>query len=151
METDFHSAGMLIGCYAAVGNSEASLRAAQISLARVEKAVSQDQSNGAAMGFGVNALAALGQVERAKEWMARALLIDPGNMNMRFNFACATARDLKETDSALELLGPFLATTGIDFLNHAKADPDLDSLRDDPRFKAMIAAAEARLTGEKGS
>ena len=151
METDFHSAGMLICCYAAVGNSEASLRAAQISLARVEKAVSQDQSNGAAMGFGVNALAALGQVERAKEWMVRALLIDPGNMNMRFNFACATARDLKETDSALELLGPFLATTGIDFLNHAKADPDLDSLRDDPRFKAMIAAAEARLTGEKGS
>ena len=33
----------------------------------------------------------------------------------------------------------------IGLLNHAKADPDLDPLRDDPRFKAMIAAAEARL------
>jgi hypothetical protein len=31
-------------------------------------------------------------------------------------------------------------------MNHAKADPDLDSLRDDPRFVAMVAAAEARLT-----
>jgi hypothetical protein len=30
-------------------------------------------------------------------------------------------------------------------LNHAKADSALDPLRQDPRFKDMIAAAEARL------
>ena len=30
-------------------------------------------------------------------------------------------------------------------LQHVKIDPDLDPLRDDPRFQAMIAAAEARL------
>ena len=33
----------------------------------------------------------------------------------------------------------------IAWLNHAKADPDLGPLRDDPRFKAMVGAAEARL------
>jgi hypothetical protein len=33
-------------------------------------------------------------------------------------------------------------------LNHAEVDPDLDSLRDDPRFQAMIAAAERRLAAE---
>jgi adenylate cyclase len=33
----------------------------------------------------------------------------------------------------------------IGFLNHAKADPDLDPLRGDPRFEAMVAAAETRL------
>ena len=33
-------------------------------------------------------------------------------------------------------------------LNLAKTDPDFDALRDDPRFKAMIAAAEARLAAE---
>jgi hypothetical protein len=34
-------------------------------------------------------------------------------------------------------------------LNHAKVDPDLDSLRDHPRFKAMMDAAEARLAAEE--
>jgi hypothetical protein len=29
----------------------------------------------------------------------------------------------------------------------AKSDPDMDSVRDHPRFKAMMAKAEARLAG----
>jgi hypothetical protein len=34
---------------------------------------------------------------------------------------------------------------GIAVLNWARTDPDLDPIRDQPRFKAMFAAAEARL------
>jgi hypothetical protein len=33
-------------------------------------------------------------------------------------------------------------------LEHAKIDPDLDMLRDHPRYKTMIAAAEMRLAAE---
>ncbi len=93
-EADFGSAGMLITCYAAIGDVEATARAARTSLARVEKALSQDPSNGSAMSFGVSALAALGEAERAREWIDRALLIDPGNMTMRYNLACALATEI---------------------------------------------------------
>jgi hypothetical protein len=35
------------------------------------------------------------------------------------------------------------------FLNLAKVDPDMDSLRGDSRFQAMLALVEARLDAEE--
>jgi len=76
-ETSFTAAATLVSCYAALGDGENARRAAQIALARAEKAVAQDRNNGYAMAVGVNALALLGEAERAKAWMGRAILIDP--------------------------------------------------------------------------
>src|SRR5438067_13238642 len=148
METDVASPSMLMTCYAALGNSQATRRAAEITLARAEKVLAQDQNNGAVMGWGVGALSTLGEAERVKEWINRALLIVPDDMHMRYNFACGLAMDRKGKETALELLGPVFAKISMTLLNHAKIDPDLDSLRDDPRFQAMIAAAETRLAAE---
>jgi adenylate cyclase len=145
METDVSSPNMLITCYTALGDREASRRAAQITLARAQKTLAQDPSNGAAMAFCCNALATLGQAESAKGWMNRALLIEPDNANMRYNFACALAVQLNDPDGAIELLGPLFERISIGLLNHAKADPDLDPVREDPRFRAMVATAEERL------
>jgi len=148
METDVASPSMLMTCYAALGNSPATRRAAEITLARAEKVLAQDQNNGAVTGWGVGALAVLGESERAREWIDRALLIDPDNMHMRYNFACGLASDRKGPEAALELLGPVFAKISMSLLNHAKVDPDLNPLRDDLRFQAMIATAETRLGAE---
>ena len=93
--------------YSAVGNSQGTLRAARIMLARSEKALAQDPNNGTVLGYSAYALAALGEAERAKERMNRALLIDPDNRNMRYNFACVLIIHLNEIDAALDLLGPY--------------------------------------------
>jgi len=58
---------------------------------------------------------------------------------------------LKDANGAVELLGPLFEKISVGLLNHAKTDPDLDPLRDDPRFQAMIAAAETRLAAADGS
>ncbi len=149
VETDFTCSGMLITSYTALGDIEGARRAAKETLTRTEAALAQDRSNGSALGYGVGALAVLGEAERARDWARRAMLVDPDNMNMRYNLACALSAQLGDADGALDLLGPYFAeTTGADVL-HARIDPDLDRIRDDPRFEAMIDAAEARLGAAK--
>jgi adenylate cyclase len=153
IETDTGSPVMLVTCYTAIGDTQGALRAAKIALSRAEKVTAQDRNNGIVMAAGANALLVLGQAERARDWIKRALLIDPDNLNMRYNLACGVSVYLQDAESAVELLGPFFAKATTYFLNHAKIDPDLDPIRDDPRFKEMMAAAEARLAAsdQKGS
>ena len=146
METDYGSPTILIACYtAALGDRQGARRAARIALERAEQLLARDASNGHALSSGVAALAALGEAEQAREWIERACLIDPDNVNMRYNFACALTLQLHDFEAALDLLATVLPTISRSFLIHVRADPDLDTLRSDPRFQAMIAVAEIRL------
>jgi adenylate cyclase len=117
-------------------------------LKRSDVILGHDQNNSVVAGYSAYALAALGEGERAKARMERALLIDPENFNMRYNFACALSVYAKDKDGALYLLGPVFDSITDTFLPYAKADPDLDLLRDEPRYQAMLAKAEARLAAK---
>jgi adenylate cyclase len=144
MPTDFSSSAMLIGCYKAIGDADGIRRAAQRTLARAEKIAAQEPDNGMAMGYVVISLVALGEAERAKELAKRAMLLDPENLTMRYNFACGFTQ-LREFEVALDLLGPVFERDTMETVNWAKVDPDLDAVRDHPRFKTMMEKADARL------
>ncbi len=145
VETDFGSGGLLVTCYTALGDSASLLRVAERTLARAEKAIAMDADNGSAMATMVSCLLVLGDAERAKEWARRAILIDPDNATMRYNLACDMVVNLRDLDAGLEFLGPVLKKTGSEQLEWLKSDPDLDPLRTDARFQAMISDAEQRL------
>ena len=66
---------------------------------------------------------------------------------MKYNFACMLVTDLHDHDAALDLLEPMFRAMRVDVMHWVRSDPDLDAIRDHPRFKAMLAAAEARLAG----
>jgi adenylate cyclase len=147
--TDTGTPMMLISCYTALGDGESARRVARVALQRAEKVVAQDRSNGNALGAGVAALAALDEPDRARDWMRRALLIDPDNLLMRYNFACTFVRSLGDPDAALGMLGPVLERDNGRVVTSARTDPELAGLRADPRFERMLTAAEARLGAAK--
>jgi adenylate cyclase len=145
METDFSSVSLLMTCYKALGETEKFRDAARRTLARAEKITTQEPDNGLALGYVVWSLCTLGEAERAKDLAKRAMLLDPDNLTMLYNFGCAFT-ELGELEVALDLLGPVFERDAAETINWAKVDPDLDPLREDPRFRAMMAKADSRLS-----
>jgi adenylate cyclase len=144
VETDFHAWAMLASCYLALGEQAKVLGAAKRMVSEAQKAVQQDPSNGAALGILAGGYAILGQVDKTREWIDRALLVDPDNLNMRYNFACILAANLKDKDAALKMLESIISRVGAYQIMIAETDTDLDSIRDDLRFQKMIADAKER-------
>src|SRR4029079_4878278 len=145
LDTDFHAWAMLSSCYLALGDEKKKLEAAQMMVSESERAVQQDPSNGAALGILAGGHALLGDEERAREWISRALLVDPENLTMRYTFACVLVTHLDDKEGALKMLETTLALAGAPLVRIADSDTDFDSIRDDPRFRKMITAAKTRL------
>jgi adenylate cyclase len=142
-DTDFWALGMALQSYTALGDRPGTRSAARRTLDRVERVLAAEPDHGTAMGFGVAALFVLGENERASELAERAMLLDPDNINLHYNLACAMAK-AGLGDRALDLLSGVVNGAQPDGLRWIRVDSDLDSLRSDPRFEAMLAAAEAR-------
>jgi adenylate cyclase len=146
MESDWHNPSMLISCYRGTGDSAQLKRVAKLTVERTEKAIAKDPSNAAVLACGAGALAMIGEDQRARDWIDRALLLDPDNSSMRYNLACALTAGLKDFDRAIEVIGPFFErVASTTHIRHLEADPDFDPLRDDPRFKQMLGEARQRL------
>lgn len=144
MDTDYHDAGMLMTCYESLGDRDNMRRVGQIAFERVEKAVAQDPTNGTAMAMGAGALGAMGDADRAREWISRTLLLDPNNIHARYNLACSLV-SLGDFDGAIDLLAPYFDRVELTDWKHTGVDPDMDKIRDNPRFIAMRDAAGKRL------
>jgi adenylate cyclase len=146
LDTDYHSELMLNGCYRAAGDDEAVKRAARITIDRAEKVIAQDPMNGGALTAGGSALATVGEMNRAREWIDRAMLVAPDDLRARYNLACALSAQVNDKEGALKLLAPYFETVPtMTQVKHAEVDPDLDPIRDDPRFQKMIGDAKSRL------
>ncbi len=149
VDADYHSAGMLMTCYGALARPDDLQRVSRMTFARVERALAQDPTNAKALGMGAGALAAMGETQRTKEWIDRAMLIDPDNILQRYNLSCCLTSFLQEDEAALDLIAPYFEQASRTQVEHAEVDPDMTRLLVHPRFKAMVAAARGRLDAEQ--
>jgi len=135
----------LTRCYLSIGDLKRARANAELTLERIQASVAQEPENGIAIGYRVLALAVLGRREHLSELVSSGLLLVPDNEMMKAYFLRAYSH-LKDVEHALAMLGSLLERTGsLWFARSLTSDIDLDFLRDDPRFKAMVDATEARL------
>ena len=147
LESNFIPFGMLLNIYVTIGDHDLARQYAELILARTQPVLATEPDNGMAMGLAAMALGVLGHSDRAREIVSRGLLLDPDNEIMKFFFLRAYAQ-IRDSDAALSLTEE-LSTGPLSDRVRAmlKMTPEFALIRDDPRVKAMIAAAEARLAG----
>ena len=144
-EADFHSWGMLVACYTALGDRAAMKRSAARLLEQVEDILARDADNGSALSLGALGLAVLKQADRSREFLERALLLDADNLFMRYNLGWMLLTTAADAAGAMEMLQPYLALARHAQIWLAANDPNLDALRGDARFQVLLASAIERV------
>src|SRR5437016_1031044 len=134
---DYQSVCLLIHVYRGLGRYEDSKEAARkgIHLAERELALHPEDPRPAHLGLG--ALIELGETDRAREWIARALAIDPDAPLTQYNVACGLTK-LGDIDAALDLLERSVPRLGPELTAWIKHDSDFDGLRSHPRYQKIL-------------
>src|SRR5881392_3710312 len=126
---DYQSLCMLIHVYRSLGRDSDSSSAARRTVERAKGELSLHPENPRPAYLGAVALVVLGEADRAREWVSRALAIDPDDVLTQYNAVCAYSL-LGDIEPAFDLLERLLPHAGHElksgWIIH---DSDLDPLR----------------------
>ncbi len=140
-----YDAWYLLGmCYRRMGETLKARSADLECIEAVKKRLRSHADDTRAWTMGASVLAELGEPERAAEWVARALAVDRDEPIIAYNAACVYA-ELGRRDEAFACLEAPVAQGRL-HVDWVANDPDLDPLRGDPRFAALLEAARRSQT-----
>jgi adenylate cyclase len=134
---DEYKEWLLLGqTYEDLGRPEDSKRAALVGVDRAEAALRARPDVPLPATLGASALARLGEHDKAREWVRRALTIAPDDPLTHFNAACAFSL-LGETGQALALLERW-AANATEKTGGWLIDSDFRNIYEEPRFQALL-------------
>ena len=140
---DWQSPLVLDSVYMKLGQKDEADRWSLLGIKRAEEAMRLHPENGRPAQLGAASLARLGQTERAREWLDRAMVLDPDDAIVIYNAACTYAQ-LGDADSAMNALERWSVSSAWETENWLQTDNDFDSIRSDPRFVALLEKVQQR-------
>jgi TolB-like protein/Flp pilus assembly protein TadD len=144
---DYQALMMAPQLYRRLGRESEEESAFRRGLRNAERHLELNPDDVRAWYLGAGALAGLGEKRRSLEWADRALAIGPEEPHVLYNVACAYSLggDVERAIRALEKSIRF----GQAYREWIEHDSDLDALRADPRFQALVEQLEYRREGAK--
>lgn len=134
---DYQSSCLLIQIYRSLGRDREKQVAARRGVERAENELALHPENPRPAYLGAAALAAVGEKDRAREWVARALAIDPDDILTQYNVACIYS-GLGDIEPAFDLLERLLPRANHETKAWIKHDSDFDPLRKHPRYQKVL-------------
>ncbi|MDH3652038.1 MAG: tetratricopeptide repeat protein [Saprospiraceae bacterium] len=133
---DYQSLLLAAQCFDSIGLTERATEVRDEGISMVEQQLKLNPGDTRALYLGANGLAALGQKEKALSWLQRALTLEPHDPMLLYNAGCIYALAGMETE-ALESLERSVQA-GLTQKEWYVNDPDLHSVRDCERFRALL-------------
>jgi len=134
---DYQSVIMLIQIYRSLGRDRDKEAAARRGIERAERELTLHPENPRPAYLGASALVTLGKTDRGKEWLSRALAIDPDDVLTQYNVACVYSL-LGDIEPAFDLLERLLPHANHETKAWIKHDSDFDALRSHPRYQKVL-------------
>jgi adenylate cyclase len=134
---DYRSPLHLQNLLRSLGRHEDGVKYGRIGIERAEQVLRAHPESSDPAQLGACGLAGLGEYDRAREWMARALAIDPDDNQARYNAACVCSL-VGDADRAIEILESYLKSAGRDMKLWFESDSDLDAIRTHPRYTRLL-------------
>ncbi len=134
---DYQALLVLIGVLRSLGRDQDMRAAAEEGVLRAERELVRHPANPRPAYLGAVGLAVLGQLDRAKDWAARALAIDPEDVLAQYNVACFYSL-AGEHEKAIDLLLALLPRAGRQTKEWVKHDSDLNPIRSHARFTGVV-------------
>jgi adenylate cyclase len=128
---------LLVAVYHGLGRKAEADATERRALLLTEKHIELHPDDPRALYLGATILVRRNDHKRGFEWARRALEIDPEESSILYNVACVYSL-LGRTEDAIGCLEKVMSH-GIFYKNWAAKDSDLDSLRSDPRFQALLS------------
>ena len=132
---DFQTPNISVGIYDQLGDTDKALQAAKDGARAATRYLDQHPENARAWMLGANAFYHLGESDKAMQFAEAALRADPDSESTHYNGACFYAR-AGEIEKALDCLERSIKFIDTEWMDN---DSDLDPLRDEPRFQALMA------------